>query len=129
MQNVADIVESNGKTVRENNTELTHKYPIGSLVKVSLSRESPGGSYIKGEAVLYVIRHERDCDGTPLYGLGLEDPAVPEMVMTSINPDIDSEYMYRVISENRRKYDELDLIFGNPGWFSGYSEESLTLVK
>jgi len=55
---VSDIVEKNGKTVRENNLLLKHKLPIGSLVE------------IKNTGVrLFIVAHHRDCDGTPLYML------------------------------------------------------------
>jgi len=34
MKNFGDIVEKNGKTIRENNLALTHKIPIDTLVEV-----------------------------------------------------------------------------------------------
>jgi hypothetical protein len=33
--NIADIVEENGKTVRENNLDMAHDISIGSLVEVT----------------------------------------------------------------------------------------------
>lgn len=59
---VHDIVEENGKTVRENNLEKKHNIPIGSLVEIKDSRER-----------LYVCQQIRDCDGTPLYSLCMKD--------------------------------------------------------
>jgi len=56
-----DIVEKNGKTIRENNLEKTHKYPIGSLIELT-----------DGER-LYVMSYGRDCDGSPLYRLGIKE--------------------------------------------------------
>ncbi len=57
-----DIVEENGKTVKENNLENKHVIPIGSLVEVLNPEESKG-------LRLFVMRHTRDADGTPLYAL------------------------------------------------------------
>lgn len=55
-----DIVEENGKTIRENNLEREHEIAIGTLI------ELPSGER------LFVCQHARDCDGTPLYGLCME---------------------------------------------------------
>jgi hypothetical protein len=55
-----DVVEKNGKTVRENNMAQTHNFPIGSLVEIKDTQER-----------LYVKKHTRDCDGTPLYSLSV----------------------------------------------------------
>ena len=52
-----DIVEKNGKTVRENNLEIQHKIPLNSLVELN------------NGVRLFVVVHTRDCDGTPLYVL------------------------------------------------------------
>lgn len=57
-----DIVEENGKTVKENNMEKQHNILIGSLVEVLGPDEAKG-------LRLFVMRHSRDCDGTPLYAL------------------------------------------------------------
>lgn len=60
--NVADLVNSeSGKTYREENSELQHNIPIGSLVEVATGER------------LTVVKHTRDCDQTPLYTLGLKD--------------------------------------------------------
>jgi hypothetical protein len=53
-----DIVEKNGKTIKENNLIRKHKYPIGSLVE------------LEGGERLFIMAHTRDCDGSPLYNLG-----------------------------------------------------------
>lgn len=59
---IGDIVEANGKTLKDNNLGLDHTIPLGSLVEV---REEDGVPGVR----LYVVKHTRDCDGTPLYGL------------------------------------------------------------
>ena len=64
--NIADLLESNGKTMRENNNALKHKIEIGTLVEVI-----PWDSECEwGNMRMYVTKHTRDCDGTPLYSLG-----------------------------------------------------------
>jgi len=63
---VHDIVESNGKTIKENNILLKHNIPIGTLVEISESMRDMEG------VRLFVVMHTRDCDGTPLYSLCAE---------------------------------------------------------
>lgn len=65
----SDIVEENGKTIRENNMKIKHNIPIGTLVEVKYNEWGSGGSCAKIHARLWVISHNRDCDGTPLYAL------------------------------------------------------------
>lgn len=67
--NFADIVEENGKTVRENNLEKTHDISIGTLVEVKFDKWHGNGACEKTHARLWVVSHDRDCDGTPLYSL------------------------------------------------------------
>jgi hypothetical protein len=67
----SEIKEDNGKTIKENNLELKHKLPIGAAV---LYRNPEGGS-LSGT----VHSHNRDCDGTPLYGI--------QVVLHGINED------------------------------------------
>jgi hypothetical protein len=67
--NVADIVEENGRTNRENNLEEIHDIPIGTLVEVKYDKWHSGGACEKIHARLWVVSHDRDCDGTPLYSL------------------------------------------------------------
>lgn len=67
-KNISDIKNpKSGKTYREENLEKIHKIPLGTLVEVDFNDEyceSPR----KGLR-LFVVRHDRDCDGTPLYSL------------------------------------------------------------
>lgn len=60
---VGDIVEENGKSIKENNLEKKHNFPIGSLVEICCSCHSDNGLR------LFVMSHSRDCDGEPLYEL------------------------------------------------------------
>lgn len=65
--NVKDIVEKNGKTIHENNLEKKHSIPIDSLVEVYYLKWFDSHACQKVIARLWVIDHQRDCDGTPLY--------------------------------------------------------------
>jgi hypothetical protein len=65
---VGDIVEANGKTIRENNQERPHKFALGTLVEIHGS-EDFGWNGCR----LYVRSLSRDCDGSPLYVLGSLD--------------------------------------------------------
>ena len=67
--NVADIVEPNGKTWRENNLAKNHDIALGTLVELI-----PSDYEEKGGVRLFVVNHSRDCDGTPLYDMS-HDPA------------------------------------------------------
>ena len=67
IRNIADIVEENGKTVRENNLSKKHKIPLGTLVEINIGEPSHKG------VRLYVCAHNRDCDGSPLYTLGIPE--------------------------------------------------------
>lgn len=66
---IHDIVEKNGKTIKENNLEKKHNIPIGSLVEVKYDNWFGNGACEKVHARLWVVSHDRDCDGTPLYAL------------------------------------------------------------
>jgi hypothetical protein len=66
---VKDIIEDNGKTIFENNMEKVHNIPIGSLVEVKYNEWFGNGSCEIVLARLFVVSHDRDCDGTPLYSL------------------------------------------------------------
>lgn len=60
---VPNIVEANGKTIKENNLAQGHAIPLGALVEVNLDYSEEHGIR------MYVCEHSRDCDGTPLYTL------------------------------------------------------------
>lgn len=68
-ENVKDIVESNGKTICENNMEKQHSIPLGALVKLKI-----------GECDFFakVSKLTRDCDGEPLYSILITDNGYSE---------------------------------------------------
>lgn len=78
LANVSELVNpETGKTWKEENLELQHNIPIGSLVEVKFDRWLGGGACMKVHARLWVAKHTRDCDGTPLYSLSRwKDPEV-----------------------------------------------------
>lgn len=56
-----NIVEENGKTIKENNLARNHNIATGTLVETEEGLR------------LYVSYCGRDCDGTPLYWLSFEE--------------------------------------------------------
>jgi len=66
---VSDLVMPSGKTWREENLELIHNIPLGTLVEVKYNEWFGDGACEKVHARLYVTKHTRDCDGEPLYVL------------------------------------------------------------
>lgn len=66
---VGDLVEANGKTVRENNLNAEHTIPLGAIVEVSAE------CVTSHRLRMFVVQHSRDCDGTPLYSLSFDPEA------------------------------------------------------
>lgn len=65
--NVADLKNpTTGLTWRQENLNLTHQIPLGTLVEVNIEESDYHGLRA------FVVRHDRDCDGTPLYALSVE---------------------------------------------------------
>lgn len=58
-----------GRTYREDNLAREHRIPVGTLVEVKFDRWFGDGACWKVHARLWVVKHTRDCDGTPLYSL------------------------------------------------------------
>lgn len=52
-----DIIEENGKTIRQNNIELEHNIPINSLVEVKYDQWHGDGVCSKVHARLWVTHH------------------------------------------------------------------------
>lgn len=79
---ISDLVnKKTGKTYREENMELTHNIPIGALVEIKFSDWFGHGACWKVHARMWVVRHDRDCDGTPLYSISRwNDPHFAEQV-------------------------------------------------
>jgi len=84
-----------GKTIREVNAEKKHRIPIGTLVEITKWDNDHNG------VRMFVVKHSRDCDQTPLYCL---------------SPD-------RSNIEQEREG------FINRNWYSGISEKGLKIIK
>lgn len=84
-----------GKTRKEANLEKKHNIPVGALVEVVDSWDKWNG------VRLFVVRHSRDCDGTPLYNLCFD----------KTDTEIEKEGFY------------------NSKWMNGISEECLKLIR
>jgi hypothetical protein len=121
--NFSNIVESNGKTIRQNNLEAKHKYPIGTLVEFEWDELSNTSRIEKTKVRAFVCCHERDCDGTPLYSMSMWDPlswheigrdATPENYAKNTNPFS----RFRLFCDSTFKI-----------WFHNYGEDSLTEVR
>lgn len=101
-----DVVDGNGKTIKENNLSKPHNIPLGSFVEYN---DGSGGDAIRA----YVAQYQRDCDGTPLYGLSLDKDRRYE--------DPDEEGIDALTAQIRRLFNmKID---------GGYSEECLIVLK
>ncbi len=68
-----------GNTYKEDNLKIVHKIPIGTLVECKFDTWHRGGACEKNHVRLWVVRHSRDCDGTPLYSISRWKGTWPEM--------------------------------------------------
>lgn len=121
---VGDIVEGNGKTVKENNLALKHNVPIGSLVEITYESEyAEPHERVKGLR-LFVVKHSRDCDGSPLYALSHSLTAQDDY--DKIEQDIE-QHKYNDEMEWRLmmllKWQAMGKIL------NGYDEGSFTVIK
>lgn len=119
MINIADCVNPDtGKTFREENNAKTHNIPIGTLVEIDFD-----DSYLeepKRGLRMFVVEHERDYDGTPLYALSFnknwrpgmfgKEFAFMERVMIDTGYSEDSLKVVDPIKESRSKEREEDVL-------------------
>ena len=115
--NIADLPDDpnnpDGPTIREVNQAETHKIPVGTLVEVKLDSWYGDGACMKAHARLYVVTHNRDCDGTPLYCLSEKKREWFE----HFGIDFNSHSSMRQIDVYCKFYD------------GGFAEESLTPIE
>lgn len=91
MINIADLRDPDdpsGRSYRQINNERQHMIPIGSLVE------------LHNGVRLFVVHHDRDCDGTPLYYLS-------------------ASYTDTEVEEPG---------FRNRSWYGGYADYSLKVI-
>ena len=110
--NFRDLVEDNGKTIEQNNLTKKHNIPVGALVEFKISHWHGGGACEKIHARLWIVSHDRDCDGTPLYTLSRN--RVPSSGSIVIQGIALKEYLSQAIINNH---------------VSGITEESLTPIE
>lgn len=79
---VGDIVESNGKTWKENNLAKQHDIPLGTLVEITYKSDYEDEEDSKYGLRLFVVNHSRDCDGTPLYDMSFDKNSYKEFKLT-----------------------------------------------
>ena len=75
--NIADLKKPDdglGRTYRECNNAKMHTIPVGALVEVKFDNWFGEGGCWKVHSRLWVQKHTRDCDGTPLYTLTRWNP-------------------------------------------------------
>jgi hypothetical protein len=117
----SSIVEDNGKPIKENNMSKNHNVPIDTLVELKDYYDCSGddGAFIKGIARFFVVEHNRDCDGTPLYTLCLHTRKSIENLVKAYNDD-GMEINLNDFNHVQRRYFHL---------ISGYSEDSLKVIS
>jgi len=126
IMSVADIVEDNGKTVRENNLDRSHNIPLGTLVEVKYSKWLGNGACIRSEARLFVVSHDRDCDETPLYRVA-EKPLDTLKAMVRDDCDLFEGYGWYGRMDKQRFWNivrALGIVIE-----TGFGEESLTPIE
>lgn len=109
-----DLVEENGKTIRENNLRKRHNIPVGALVEFKTDNQRDSGAHELIHARYWVVEHGRDCDGTPLYWLShtkKENQNKIQIVHEGVvlNIDVSRRIVY--------------------GWIGGFSEKSLMVIN
>jgi len=86
----SSIVEKNGKTIYENNMEVQHNIPVGTLVEVTHDNWYGDGCCEKIHGRYWVVSQSRDCDGTPLYYLStINRPSITEHPLRVLSKVID----------------------------------------
>jgi hypothetical protein len=108
--NIADLTNpETGKTWREENLVQVHQYPVGSLVEIchTIDEYSTREDQIRNGLRLHVVAQTRDCDGTPLYSLGIMG---------------DNEGDLAILESDTWPLNVLEM-------FHGYGEEQLKLIQ
>ena len=100
----------NGKTIRENNLELKHDIPLGTLVEINCDDIDEHGLR------LFVGAHGRDCDGLPLYSLTFDKEV--------IGKDLSNEKFSSTTCPVEKHF----LFTDSAKFIHGFSRESLTVI-
>lgn len=122
MLNVSDIVEANGKTVKQNNMAQVHNISIGTLVEILPDSFSDDDDNDEAGLRLFVVGHGRDCDGTPLYHMSFKKDAYKEME--------EHKRKKAVLTDNNEYQIEKHLFtLAQGSILFNYSESSLKVIK
>lgn len=109
LQFVSDVVTSSGKTIREENLEMKHNIPLGTLVEVV---------YEELGIRAYVVDYARDCDGTPMYRIGLNQNSAGIPTKEELQDKWGMESLTAILTA-----------MGRNSFYGNYGEESLAVVK
>jgi hypothetical protein len=123
LMNIANIIEANGKTVRQNNLEKKHNIPLGSIVEITYndSDEEQNTFGLR----LFVVDHARDCDGTPLYTLSSRKNA-----MIDYHKSVEETNMAKMSGSSQDIQLSTLLVWLAKGRLeNGYSEDCLKVIK
>jgi hypothetical protein len=112
----ADPNNPDGHTIREENAKLKHNIPIGAVVKVNIDTCFGNNTFIMGTAQLFVVGHNRDCDGTPLYSLASHKLEDLQCMADFIDPENKIPRAYRLHAVANI-------------YETGYGENNLTEIK
>jgi hypothetical protein len=118
---ISQMIEENGRTVRENNMERIHNIPVGTLVEVKFDNWHGDGACAKIHARMFVASCGRDCDGTPLYWLTHRKPPFYKF-RDLMSGDADAHP--QPITVNEFTFME-NMYYGREG---GFTESSLTVI-
>lgn len=120
---IGDIVEENGKTIRQNNLEKKHNIPLGSLVEIiSKDDENDEPGEHRHGLRLFVTGHTRDCDGTPLYALAYTKTVYAELEKVNKLLEIEKNDLQRQILVFNKHLMQGAMI-------NGYDEDSLKIIN
>jgi len=117
---VGNIVEENGLTVKENNLKIQHKIPLGTLVELQIEEYEEDEKYL-GRMRLYVNEHSRDCDGTPIYRVGMH----PNFVRDNIKQRTDFNRLLGIYENPKYLIDSIERSM----IFRAFPEESLIIIE
>ena len=110
---IGDMIEENGKSIKENNMEIKHDIPLGTIVEIITWDKESQEKY--GGLRLFVVECDRDCDNTPLYGLSWDI----ELIGKTRQKIYDTDHMLTKTLKfaNRHNVNR------------GFSEENLKIIK
>jgi hypothetical protein len=111
-----DVVEGNGKTIRENNLAKKHKLTVDTLVEVKFDKWHGDGCCEKIHGRYWIVDCGRDCDGTPLYSLSHMKLRTAEELVESMGRPRGSKGFELAVH-----------MVGH--WHGGFAEDDLTPVE